>query len=70
MRTLPLGPSVQLPMWPRTLRGMCRNAREPHAIPAIGTLGGAPLKASRTVATNTNVVGLPPPRTHDPDLGD
>eukprot|EP00959_Pyramimonas_sp_CCMP1952_P007972 167043-Pyramimonas_sp.AAC.1 len=41
MRTLPLGPSAELPMGPQHGEGCVEMGGEPHANFAIGAFGGA-----------------------------
>ena len=49
MRTLPLGPSVELPLGPRTCEGCAKMGRWRHADPPAGAFGGAPYGATRRV---------------------
>eukprot|EP00959_Pyramimonas_sp_CCMP1952_P201610 4216176-Pyramimonas_sp.AAC.1 len=50
MRSVPLGPSVELPVGPRTVRGVCQNEwQSPHATCAAGAFGGASCGATNRV---------------------
>eukprot|EP00959_Pyramimonas_sp_CCMP1952_P231148 4831871-Pyramimonas_sp.AAC.1 len=49
MRTLPIGPSVELPTGSRTVKGCAEMTVELHANPAIGAFGGAPDGATNRV---------------------
>ena len=56
MRTLPLGPSMELPMGPRNGRGGAEGDPSTHVNPATGAFGGAPygiIKRVRGVPKST-----------------
>ena len=46
MRTLSLGPSVELPIGRNTREACAKNCAVTHATPAIGAFGGAPYGAT------------------------